>query len=96
MAELTTASERPVSTWTVKMTSSWYRYSVDIGVGLSAHGAIEEGYWPVVVGDEGKVSDVARILRVRSDLASFRDSTPTVWSSGYYSTRLTAGLQGAR
>ncbi|ETR77865.1 helicase [Afipia sp. P52-10] len=68
MADLTTTTEPSVSAWIVKRTSSAPRYSVRIGVGSTAHGAIEEGHWAVVLDDGGNVSEVGRILRIRSDL----------------------------
>src|SRR5690606_21954123 len=52
----------------VKRTSNSSRYSVRISVGPTAHGAIEEGHWVVVLDDGDNVSEVGRILRIRSDL----------------------------
>ena len=68
MAALTTTTEPSVSAWILKRTSSSLRYSVRIDVGSTTHGAIEEGHWVVVLDDGGNVSEVGRIIRIRSDL----------------------------
>src|SRR4051812_3537191 len=68
MADLTTRTEPSVSAWIVKRTSSLPCYSVRIDAGPTAHNAIEEGHWVVVLDDDGHVSEIGHILRIRSDL----------------------------
>ena len=66
MAELTATTTPSVGVWMVNSTSSATRYSVRIGIGPTAHCAMEQGHWVVVLDDADKVSGVGRILRIRS------------------------------
>ena len=66
--DLTTTTEPSVSAWILKRTSNSPRYSVCIDVGSTTHGAIEEGHWVIVLDDGSDVSEVGRVLRIRSDL----------------------------
>lgn len=68
MANLTATTETSVSAWLLKGRSDSLRYSVRMDVGSTTHGAIEEGHWVVVLDDGSNVSEVGRILRIRSDL----------------------------
>ena len=70
MADLTATTEPSVSAWILKRTSNSPRYSVRIDVGSTTLGAIEEGQWVVVLDDGANVTEVGRILRIRSDLDS--------------------------
>ena len=54
--------------WLLKPTSSSPRYSVRIDGGAAGQSAIEEGHWVIVLEEDGKVSAISRILRIRSDL----------------------------
>ncbi len=68
MADLTTTPEPPVSAWIVKRGGNSPLYSVRMNSGTAGHGAIEVGHWVVVLEENGNVSEVGRILRIRSDL----------------------------
>jgi hypothetical protein len=68
MAYLNRTTEPPVSAWIIRSASSSTRYSVRIGAGPTAYDAIKEGHWGIVLNDDDHVSEIDRILRIRSDL----------------------------
>ena len=69
MADLIATIDPSVSAWILKRTSNSPRCTVRIDVGSTTHGAIKEGDWSVGIDDGGSVSEVGRILRLRSDLS---------------------------
>ncbi len=68
MADFTTTAEPSVDAWIIKSASGSTRYSLRVAVGPTGHEALDEGHWVIVLNDDGQVSGVGRILRVRSDL----------------------------
>lgn len=68
MVDLTTSTEPPVSAWIVKRGANSPLHSVRINSGTAGVGAIEVGHWVIVLEGNGNVSEVGRILRIRSDL----------------------------
>ena len=69
MSDLITTIQPYRSAWIIKRGPESNRYSVRISSVPTAHGAIEEGHWVVVLDDGGNVFEVGRILRLRSDLS---------------------------
>lgn len=68
MAELITSTEPLASAWIVKRGFNSPRYSVRMNSVTAGHGAIEVGHWVIVLEENDDVSEVGRILRIRSDL----------------------------
>lgn len=68
MADPTTTTEPPASAWMVKRGANSPLYSVRMNSGTAGHGAIEVGHWVIVLDENGNVSEVGHILRIRSDL----------------------------
>jgi len=61
-------AEPTTSTWIVKRGVNSPRYSVRMIGGTASHSAIEAGHWVFVLEENGDVSEIGRILRIRSDL----------------------------
>lgn len=70
LVDLATTTEPSVSAWIVEGAPGSSRYSVRIDVESTTHGAIEVGHWAVVLDNGGNVSEVGRILCIRSELDS--------------------------
>ena len=68
MADLITTTVPSVNAWIIKSASGSTRHSLRVAVGPTGHDALEEGHWVIVLNDDGHVSGVGRILRVRLDL----------------------------
>ncbi|NUB23340.1 DISARM system helicase DrmA [Azospirillum brasilense] len=54
--------------WLLKRTNNFARYSIRMNSGTKGLGAIEEGHWVLVVSDDGRATDLGRVMRIRSDL----------------------------
>lgn len=69
MVDLSTSSDLSANAWIVQSAPGSRRHSFRIDIGSTSLPAIKEGHWTVVLHDGGNVSEVGRILRLRSDLS---------------------------